>query len=173
MCVWPTQSILTCVAYHESLAKSGTVMKLLMSMLKEKIWIITPHNIVIMTVVMNTLRQKNLKHNEAIISTVRVSYKQCILSKGLMSLLVPIYLESSSHQTDEGKQVVRIRSKKSILVLEFQVAWPITAGGDKCFIFFTRTWRKINSAFFGWVQYGIVQTLALTQYKKNVMMQNN
>lgn len=53
-----------------------------------------------MTVVMNTLNLKGLKHNEAFVGIVRVSDKQCTLSEGLMSLLVLIYLEFSSHHTD-------------------------------------------------------------------------
>lgn len=59
-----------------------------------------------------------------------------------------------------------------MLAPEFQVAWPITAGGDKYFIFFMRTWRKINRAFFGRVQSSSPDTGPYTVQKK-VMMQSN
>lgn len=62
------------VAYHESLAKSGTVMTLLMSILKENpsYYMYTHCNNDT-----NEHPQKDLKHNEAIIGTVRLSYKLC------------------------------------------------------------------------------------------------
>lgn len=58
---------------------------------------------------MNALSQEKAGHNEAVISTVRASYKQCTLSL-CRSTLSP----AVTKQIGMGMQVVRIKSLKKI-----------------------------------------------------------